>query len=75
MIEDNLYGHISEHKPEMEREIRQLAEHALKVEEAFTLIEIRLKNTRLYPTMVGEIAIETDNLIEEWTALREVCSI
>ena len=70
-MEDSIYNNISQQGPEMEQEIRQLAKHALKIEESFTLIEIRFQNTRHYSGMQGAIAIETDNLIEEWKTLKE----
>lgn len=59
----------------MEQEIRQLAEHALKTERAFNVIEFRLNNARLLLGVQGDIAIETDNLLEEWKTLGEACNM
>ena len=59
----------------MEREIRQLAEHLVNTESAFNVIEIRLNYARILSEMQGDIAIERDNLREEWKTLGEACNM
>ena len=59
----------------MEREIRQLAEHLVNTESAFNVIEIKLNYARILSEMQGDIAIERDNLREEWKTLGEACNM
>ena len=52
-----------------------MAEHLVNTESAFNVIEIRLNYARILSEMQGDIAIERDNLREEWKTLGEACNM